>query len=121
VSSPFAQLVRGDLPAAAADARAMLDLAEAVQEQSTLHAAARLLAARTFAWAGEGDRAVELLERLAVDVPGLPPGIIARQPWYTVPLRDNPRFQALLAQLEARRPRRSSSDAVSTGLLNQRA
>lgn len=61
---------------------------------------AQSLAARSLAWAGEHDAAVELLERLATDEPGLPPALIARQPWYTVPLRDHPRFRALLARLD---------------------
>jgi hypothetical protein len=79
----------------------MLDLTEAAQTDWSVRAAGRFLAARTFAWAGEGDAAVELLEPLAREEPGLPPALIARQPWFTVPLRNHPRFRALLAELDA--------------------
>jgi hypothetical protein len=54
-----------------------------------------------FAWAGEPAAAMDLLERLAVDEPGLPPAYIARAPIYSVPLRDDARFRALAERLEA--------------------
>jgi hypothetical protein len=72
-----------------------------VPDEPNVRDGADVLAARVFAWAGEGDAAVGLLERLAVAVPGLPPATIARQPSYTVPLRDHPGFRALAARLEA--------------------
>ncbi len=96
-----ANVFRGDTSAAVADARAMLALTEAAQDDVNVRSAGRVLAARIFAWAGEQDAAVDLLERLAVDEPGLPPALIARQPWYTVPLRDHARFRALTMRLEA--------------------
>jgi TolB-like protein len=96
-----ANLFLGNRAAAVADARAVLTLAAQKPEQPGWQAAARLLAARVFAWAGEGDAAVELLERLAVDEPGLPPASIARQPLYSVPLRDHPGFRALGSRLDA--------------------
>jgi hypothetical protein len=63
--------------------------------------AAEWLGARVLAWAGKQDAAVDLLTRLATDVPGLPPADIARQPYYTTPLGDNARFAALAQKLEA--------------------
>jgi hypothetical protein len=54
-----------------------------------------------FAWAGEPAAAMDLLERLAVDESGLAPAAIVRQPIYSVPLRDDPRFRALAERLEA--------------------
>jgi hypothetical protein len=96
-----ASLFRGDRTSAAASAREMLAITEAVQDSDNTPNAGRALAARVLAWAGEGDAAVDLLERLAVDEPGLPPAMIARQPWYTVPLADHPRFRALVARLDA--------------------
>ena len=44
---------------------------------------------------------MDLLERLAVDVPGLAPASIARAPIYSEPLRDDARFRALAERLEA--------------------
>lgn len=96
-----AGVFQGDRASAIASAREMLAFTEAVQDDLDLRNAGRALAARAFAWAGESDAAVDLLERLAVDEPGMPPGYIARQPWYTVPLVDHPRFRALVARLEA--------------------
>jgi tetratricopeptide (TPR) repeat protein len=96
-----ANLFLGDDAAAVADARTLLALTDAAHDEPNVRAAGRVLAARAFAWAGEADEAVSLLERLAVDEPGLPPAFIARQPWYTVPLREHTRFAALAARLEA--------------------
>jgi tetratricopeptide (TPR) repeat protein len=97
-----ASVLGGDRQAAAANTRTMLDLTEAAQQDDpVLRNAARVLAARSFAWAGEHDAAVEMLERLAFDEPGLPPAFIARQPLYTVPLRNHARFLTLVARLDA--------------------
>jgi TolB-like protein/tetratricopeptide (TPR) repeat protein len=60
-----------------------------------------IVAARVFAWAGEQDEAVNLLERLATSAGGLAPAEIARDPIFTIPLADHPRYQALKARLEA--------------------
>jgi len=79
----------------------MLDLVAAVKNSPSPHAAGGMLAARVFAWAGEPATAMDLLERLAIDEPGLPPAHIAREPKYSVPLRDNARFRTLAARLEA--------------------
>jgi TolB-like protein len=96
-----AGVFQGDGAAAIASAREMLAITEAVQDNADVRNAGRALAARVFAWAGEGDAAVDLLERLAFDEPGLPPAFIARQPWHTVPLANHPRFRSLVARLDA--------------------
>jgi hypothetical protein len=43
---------------------------------------------------------VSLLNELATDIPGPPPGDIARQPYYTVPLLGNAGFEELKGRLE---------------------
>ncbi len=96
-----ASLFQGDGSSAVAYTRDMLDITEDARDNLVMRNAARVLAARTLAWTGESDVAVDLLEKLAVDEPGMPPALIARQPWYTVPLADHPRFRALVARLEA--------------------
>ena len=57
--------------------------------------------ARVLAWAGAKDEAVELLEGLSTGENGLGPAEITRDPLYTVPLAEHPRFQQLVARLEA--------------------
>jgi eukaryotic-like serine/threonine-protein kinase len=99
--SADAQLFLGERSAAVADARSMLDLIAAVENNASLHAAGAMLAARVFAWADEPAAAMDLLERLAIEEPGLPPAHIARVPTYSVPLRDDARFRALAERLEA--------------------
>jgi serine/threonine protein kinase len=94
-----AQLFAGQSDAAAATAIAMLD--DARREGYNRRVSAEMLAARVLAWAGRSDSAVDLLERLATETPGLPPAEIARQPYYTTPLRHNARFAALKERLEA--------------------
>jgi tetratricopeptide (TPR) repeat protein len=58
------------------------------------------VAARVFAWAGDDDEAIALLEQLAVLKPGLGPAEITRDPLYFIPLAKNARYQALVARLE---------------------
>jgi DNA-binding winged helix-turn-helix (wHTH) protein/tetratricopeptide (TPR) repeat protein len=58
------------------------------------------LAAVTLAWAGEQDRSVTLVEKLATGVPGLGPLYIARDPLVTLPLKGNARFEKLKKTLE---------------------
>jgi hypothetical protein len=84
---------------AAETARMMLELSN--KADASGRRAAEWLGARVLAWAGKQDAAVDLLTRLATDVPGLPPADIARQPYYTTPLGDNARFAALAQKLEA--------------------
>jgi len=99
--SADAQLFLGERAAAVADARSMLDLIAAIENNAGLHAAGAALAARVFAWAGEPAAAMDLLERLATEEPGLAPADIAREPKFSVPLRDDARFRALAERLEA--------------------
>jgi eukaryotic-like serine/threonine-protein kinase len=98
--SADARLFLGEHAAAVADARSMLNLIAPVENNPSLHAAGAILAAQVFAWAGEPAAAMDLLERLAVEEPGLPPAAIVRQPIYSVPLRDDARFRALAERLE---------------------
>ncbi len=59
------------------------------------------LAATVLAWAGARDEAVSLLAELVTSgSPRIGPVRIAREPLITVPLRGNPRFEALTASLE---------------------
>ncbi len=94
-----AQLFMGRPDEAAETARTMLDLTKNTWTGAVL--CGELLAGRVLAWAGKQDAAVDLLTRLATDVPGLPPADIARQPYYTTPLRANARSAALVQRLEA--------------------
>jgi TolB-like protein/DNA-binding winged helix-turn-helix (wHTH) protein len=62
---------------------------------------ARTMSARIFAWTGAGDEAVALLEELVTRYPGVGPAVVTRDPFFTKPLADNPRFQSLASKLEA--------------------
>ena len=57
-------------------------------------------AARVYAWNGEEDEAVKLLEAVTGAAPGMLPGLIARDPLFTLPLSRNARFQSFAARLE---------------------
>ena len=57
--------------------------------------------AQVDAWCGEHAEAVELLQQLTAGRPGIAPGLIARDPLYTVPLAQFPEYQALKARLES--------------------
>jgi len=71
------------------------------RERDTLRSRyASSIAARVFAWAGDDDEAVALLEQLAILKPGLGPAEITRDPLYFIPLAKNARYQALTARLE---------------------
>jgi hypothetical protein len=94
-----AQLFMGRPDEAADTARTMLDLTKNTWIGAVL--VGELHAGRVLAWAGKEDPAVDVLTRLATDVPGLPPAEIARQPYYTTPLRGNARFDTLVQRLEA--------------------
>ncbi len=93
-----AQLFLGQPDAAVATAMAMLEDTKGAGYSRRI--AAEMLAARVLAWAGKDEAAVDVLTRLATDIPGLPPAEIARQPYYTVPLQGNARFAALKQRLE---------------------
>jgi hypothetical protein len=98
--SADAHLFVGEHRAAVADARSMRDLIAPVENNPSLHAAGAILAAKVFVWSGEPAAAMDLLEQLAIEEPGMPPGYIARAPIYSVPLRDDARFRALVERLE---------------------
>ncbi|MEO6008827.1 MAG: winged helix-turn-helix domain-containing protein [Vicinamibacteraceae bacterium] len=61
----------------------------------------RLMAARVFAWGGEQDEAMALLETLSRGYPGVGPATIVRDPLFSTPLGANPRWQALAQTLNA--------------------
>jgi hypothetical protein len=58
-------------------------------------------AARIYAWTGAYAEAMDLLEQLAVVDAGLMPAEITRDPTFTVPLAEDPRYRALAERLEA--------------------
>jgi TolB-like protein len=58
------------------------------------------VSARVLAWNGAGDEAVKLLQELTSSAPGLQPGLVAREPLFTVPLANHPQFRSLLVKLE---------------------
>jgi hypothetical protein len=58
-------------------------------------------AARIYAWTGAYAEAMDLLEQLAVVDAGLMPAEITRDPTFTVPLAEHPRYRALAERLEA--------------------
>jgi TolB-like protein/DNA-binding winged helix-turn-helix (wHTH) protein len=55
---------------------------------------ARSRAARILAWAGEENQAMDLLDALAMQTPGVGPAEIYRDPLYEIPLGRNERFRA---------------------------
>jgi hypothetical protein len=81
-------------------ARASLELAPRARNAITWVGVAAL-AARIHAWSGGEEEAVTLLEQLATATPGLPPGLLARDPLYSVPLARSQRYLALVSRLEA--------------------
>lgn len=58
-------------------------------------------AAAALAWSDAADEAVTVLEALATAKPGFGPAMIARDPWYVVPLAGNTRYRALADRVEA--------------------
>jgi TolB-like protein/DNA-binding winged helix-turn-helix (wHTH) protein len=60
-----------------------------------------MTAAKVYAWSGAEDRAVELLDQLTSDVPGIGPAQVTRDPLFSVPLANNARYLALKTRLEA--------------------
>jgi hypothetical protein len=59
------------------------------------------LAAMTLAWAGAHVDAVGLLEKVMTAPAGIGPARIVREPLFSVPLREDHRYQALARRLEA--------------------
>jgi transcriptional activator of cad operon len=93
-----AHLFMGNAPEALAEAHeaAALPALPGLQDSYLNHWIAAI-----YAWAAAESEAVELLERLVTEVPVAPPPVVARDPIYTLPLAENPRFQRLILRLEA--------------------
>jgi TolB-like protein/DNA-binding winged helix-turn-helix (wHTH) protein/tetratricopeptide (TPR) repeat protein len=89
----------GEKEAALKAARSSLELMPRTRN-AVAYVGVALVGARVFSWNGMHDEAVQLLEELAVSAPGLQPGLIVRDPLYTVPLADSERFRSLAARLE---------------------
>jgi len=97
------QLFMGDKRAAVATAHKVIAFGATIAAAVPFYGS-KIRAARVLAWAGEQrerDEAVSLLEQLSTSDWGLAPAEIARDPIFTMPLADNPRYQALKAKLEA--------------------
>lgn len=94
------QLFAGNKEETVKSAQAALALAPRAADAANWAIAAGTVA-MVFAWAGEKDKAVALLEELSAAMPGLLPGQIVHEPRYTVPLAANARFKALVTKLEA--------------------
>jgi TolB-like protein/DNA-binding winged helix-turn-helix (wHTH) protein/tetratricopeptide (TPR) repeat protein len=89
-----ASLFKGDKALAAARANQALSLLRKYPGfAGSIYARNR--AARIFAWAGEENRAMDLLEALVTKTPGVGPAEIVRDPLYAMPLEDNARFREL--------------------------
>jgi TolB-like protein/DNA-binding winged helix-turn-helix (wHTH) protein len=93
-------LFTGDNARAIREARIGIELAAAIPyHASSLYA--KMLAARVYAWAGEEDEAVDLLEQLSTGSMTIGPAMVTRDPLYVIPLANNARYQALSEKLEA--------------------
>jgi TolB-like protein/DNA-binding winged helix-turn-helix (wHTH) protein len=77
-----------------------LELVPRVRDATTWRYLA-MTAARVYAWSGAEGRAVELLELLTSESPGIGPAQVTRDPLFSVPLAGNARFVALKHRLEA--------------------
>jgi TolB-like protein len=60
-----------------------------------------VISSRIYAWAGEEDKAVDLIESLVTSAPGLGPAQVTRDPLYSMALATNARYKALEKKLEA--------------------
>jgi hypothetical protein len=98
--SGAASVFAGDYAKGQAAASAALSLIPASRDALNRRYAA-YLAARVYAWGGAKDQSVALLEELVTKVPGVGPATIIRDPLFTIPLKDNPRYQTLKVKLEA--------------------
>jgi len=92
-------LFSGDISRAVAETRSALARTGTGTNFTTSHY--RRTAAMIFAWAGEENDAVALLERLATEFPSAGPAEITRDPLYSTPLANSLRYQALAKKLEA--------------------
>ena len=95
-----AALFKGDKALAAADATSALSLLRKYPGvASSIYARSR--GARILAWAGSQDAALDLLETLATQSPGIGPAEIVRDPLYEIPLRENARYREMAGRLES--------------------
>jgi hypothetical protein len=95
-----AYLFTGEKAKAITAARESIAFAPRAQDALAWHDAA-MYVSRVFSWAGDGDDAVGMLEQLATVNCGLGPAEITRDPFYTIPLEKDARYQALSERLEA--------------------
>lgn len=93
-----AALFSGEREQAAAEARHALAIAPR-NVHIGIQRYAPAVTARILAWAGAGDDAVELLEKLSTEFPMMGPAEILRDPLYTQPLGENAKFKALAQRL----------------------
>jgi hypothetical protein len=90
----------GEHEAAIAAGREALELMPPTRDAlSWLSAAAG--AAAAYAWSGAENDAVAVLEACSSATPGPGPGLITRDPLFSVPLANNARYRALADRLEA--------------------
>jgi TolB-like protein/DNA-binding winged helix-turn-helix (wHTH) protein len=94
-----AALFKGNKEQAAADVTSALSLLRKYPgAASSIYARSR--AARILAWAGSQDQALDLLQTLATQSPGIGPAEIVRDPLYEIPLRENARYREMAGTLE---------------------
>jgi TolB-like protein/DNA-binding winged helix-turn-helix (wHTH) protein len=87
-----ANLFKADKALAAAQAtNALSSLRKYPGFASSVYVRSR--AARILAWAGEGNQAMDLLDALVTQTPGIGPAEIYRDPLYAIPLGTNARFR----------------------------
>lgn len=92
-------LFSGDKPRAISEARAAMSLVPHNSPSQRRYSGG--IVARIYAWAGAEDDAVDLLNELSAGFQVLGPAEVTRDPLYSIPLKDNLRFQALEKKLEA--------------------
>jgi TolB-like protein/DNA-binding winged helix-turn-helix (wHTH) protein len=95
-----AALFKGNKAQAAAHATSALTLLRKYPgSASSIYARSR--AARILAWAGSHDQALDLLQTLATQSPGIGPAEIVRDPLIEIPLRENARYREMAGMLES--------------------
>lgn len=95
-----AALFMGDDAAAIKSMDESVALTNATEDKSD-QTNAKMWRALIYAWSGRKDEAAALLEGFATSIPGLWPGEVVHNPGWNIPLKDNPRYQALSARLIA--------------------
>lgn len=94
-----ARLFSGDQEGSTTAAREALAMA-ASRRSLFDRTLAKYLAAQVLAWSNAKDEAIDLLEELGQPSSALAPGLITRDPVFTVPLEGNARYKALSQKLE---------------------